>query len=83
MSNIIDIIEKSKAQPSLFSLVGGDFCVITNQMDNCAICYEPLNRKKLNDTQDFIVTKCNHRFHPSCLKDVKNNKCPVCRSNII
>ena len=47
--------------------------------DDCPICLEPI------DDIDVCRTRCNHRFHTSCLCKafVTLPKCPVCRSEIV
>lgn len=39
----------------------------------CSICTEEIREI------DSCRTKCNHRFHLSCLTKVKNGLCPLCR----
>lgn len=59
-----------------------NFC-ITNQafndklikMDECAICLESLNN-------EIVKLDCNHQFHLNCIKNIDNNKCPLCRKFI-
>lgn len=48
----------------------------TQEPEPCSICYEPMG------DVDFCVTKCNHRFHTSCiLQAIKfNGNCPYCRT---
>ena len=47
--------------------------------EKCPICIEPLDNSK-----DYTVTKCGHRFHLSCLTEsLKNSeKCPMCREKL-
>jgi hypothetical protein len=40
----------------------------------CAICLDPLGRRKLH------VTDCLHKFHSRCFQQVKTSTCPYCRS---
>lgn len=44
--------------------------------DECSICLENLVCKTLK-------LKCNHVFHLDCIKQIMNNKCPLCREKII
>lgn len=39
----------------------------------CPICLE---------SNDLILTNCNHAFHPSCLWMTKISKCPMCRAHV-
>jgi hypothetical protein len=43
--------------------------------EECSICLEPIN------SNNMIITYCNHTFHDSCIKQMLyyNNKCPLCR----
>lgn len=43
----------------------------------CIICLE-----ELDDTNNISITKCNHKFHTSCLLEYNNKKCAICRTNI-
>ena len=47
-------------------------------MDECYICCDTLN-----DTDDIVELKCNHKFHINCIlmsyKKAKNKLCPYCR----
>lgn len=47
-----------------------------NLLMECSICLDKLglNYKTLN---------CGHKFHTNCLLRLLNNKCPLCRQNII
>ena len=54
--------------------ISNDVIEIVNILE-CSICLENLNI----DT-DYIKTICAHEFHTSCLLQVKNNKCPLCRT---
>jgi hypothetical protein len=44
-------------------------------INKCSICHNDL----LNN--NIVITKCNHKFHFSCLNKwkKKNNSCPLCR----
>lgn len=44
--------------------------------DNCPVCYEPIADINVS------ITKCNHRFHTSCLLLCKG-ECPMCRSVLV
>jgi len=48
------------------------------KMDNCSICSEPITKEL------YVITKCNHVFHPKCLNEWMNSKlsCPLCREAI-
>lgn len=50
----------------------------TEEAEKCGICLENLNfhNRKIH------LTECNHRFHLSCFRGIKQLKCPFCRSNI-
>ncbi len=43
--------------------------------EECSICLELIN------SNNMIITYCNHIFHDSCIKQMLyyNNKCPLCR----
>lgn len=45
--------------------------------EECSICFEPL----LND-QKTVTTPCDHIFHVVCYRNIRDNKCPLCRSLI-
>ena len=51
----------------------------------CCICLEHLNQQEGN----FLRIKCKHEFHFNCIFQLLatnsqyNNKCPMCRNNII
>ena len=45
-------------------------------MNTCSICLENLSSK-------HIVLDCKHEYHINCIKQIKNNKCPLCRRNIV
>lgn len=47
-----------------------------SEVDCCSICLEDLVPKD----GIYIVLKCSHKFHLECVKNVKNNVCPNCRS---
>jgi hypothetical protein len=47
-------------------------------MTECSICLENMDENKKH-----ITLLCNHKFHFDCLINVKNNKCPLCRKQII
>lgn len=51
-------------------------CAGESEMDCCSICLEGLIPKD----GIYIVLKCSHKFHLDCVKNVKNNVCPNCRS---
>ena len=47
---------------------------------DCVICMNPINKQ----LADYMVTPCNHLFHPACLTqwiDVKM-ECPTCRREL-
>lgn len=49
-------------------------------INNCSICFN-----NIYDKDKYIITKCNHYFHKTCLNDwtkLKNN-CPLCRTDIV
>lgn len=52
---------------------------------DCAICYEPLKEQEGN----YLRLKCKHCFHFECIVKLVNqptdynNKCPMCRTQII
>lgn len=47
--------------------------------EHCAICQE-------GGVGMFIVTKCEHKFHPECIRDwvieFDNDMCPICRGRM-
>ncbi len=45
-------------------------------MNTCSICLEDLS-------SNIIELNCKHQYHIECIKQVKNNKCPLCRGHII
>lgn len=42
--------------------------------NTCPICYEEF------ETTDVCTSKCGHKFHTSCVLNIKNNDCPLCRT---
>lgn len=48
-----------------------------SQEIDCAICLD------LIDNQSKAITGCNHVFHDSCLEQIMNNRCPLCRSELV
>ena len=42
----------------------------------CPICLEELT------VDNFCITNCKHKFHTSCLFNIQNRKCPLCRDGI-
>lgn len=42
-----------------------------SEEDCCAICFESNN---------LVLTKCNHAFHLDCILLLRNTKCPCCRA---
>ena len=40
--------------------------------DPCPICF--------TNNEELEITLCGHIFCKKCIKEVKNNKCPMCRS---
>ena len=47
-------------------------------MVECSICLEQLEKNT-----NMIKLSCDHEFHYNCLIKVENNKCPLCRCDII
>tara|TARA_A100000164_G_scaffold299773_1_gene274508 strand:- start:27 stop:635 length:609 start_codon:yes stop_codon:yes gene_type:complete len=50
--------------------------------DGCAICLDPLFKKKNNFVLNTVIkTLCKHYFHKTCIKKWfnMNNTCPLCR----
>jgi len=46
--------------------------------DTCAIC-----RKDYEIDDEVATTRvCHHMFHHKCLKQMRNKKCPSCRTEI-
>lgn len=43
--------------------------------DTCPICLEEL-------IENIHVTRCVHKFHKGCIEAVKNNICPLCRTDL-
>ena len=50
---------------------------VISEENLCSICIDSLENDKI------LKLECNHIFHLECLKKVKNNKCPLCRANIV
>eukprot|EP01135_Chromosphaera_perkinsii_P004990 Nk52_evm34s307 gene=Nk52_evmTU34s307 len=51
-----------------------------NEILDCVICMSPINKQ----LADYMITPCNHIFHPACLHqwiDVKL-ECPTCRREL-
>lgn len=48
----------------------------TETQEECPICQE-----MLHNNNDISITKCNHKFHTSCLIQC-NRVCPLCRTNM-
>ena len=49
-------------------------------MEDCSICLQP------NNKIDISITKCNHKFHTSCLLKWRCNNsqlCPFCRTVLV
>jgi len=40
--------------------------------EECPICLSPLDNTA-------ITTRCGHKFHANCIRQVVNKKCPICR----
>ena len=47
-------------------------------MEECSICLDILD-----NCNEILTLDCGHKFHYSCIKNVKNNLCPYCRDKII
>ena len=47
-------------------------------MDNdiCAICLDE------NNEDNFVCNYCNNVFHNTCIKNMNNNYCPLCRKEL-
>ena len=46
-----------------------------DSQSQCSICLDNIN--------DYVVkTCCAHYFHYDCIRQIKNNKCPMCRSTL-
>jgi hypothetical protein len=45
---------------------------------NCAICFESIDNFK-----DKKTLPCEHMYHKCCINQVQNNKCPLCKGDII
>lgn len=48
----------------------------TIQLDRCAICLDDVTEKK------DAGLECGHSFHLVCIKQLRNNLCPVCRREL-
>lgn len=46
----------------------------------CSICYSKIN----NDSNDCMITPCNHAFHDNCLQSWMKIKkiCPICKTKL-
>ncbi|KAM3134392.1 hypothetical protein pb186bvf_013505 [Paramecium bursaria] len=57
-----------------------------DQVQECAICLEPIYEPSGDSQVDSVITPCQHKFHLSCLKywiDLKQNYlCPDCKQPI-
>ena len=51
-------------------------CIECNNYNECSICLEQIV------SNDTCQTLCNHTFHLSCMMKIKNNSCPLCRTQI-
>ena len=45
---------------------------------DCAICFETINNFK-----DKKTLACEHMYHKDCINQVQNNKCPLCKGDIV
>ena len=45
---------------------------------NCAICFESIDNFK-----DKKTLACEHMYHKDCINKVQNNKCPLCKGDIV
>lgn len=45
---------------------------------NCAICFESIDNFK-----DKKTLVCEHMYHKNCINQVQNNKCPLCKGDIV
>ena len=56
------------------------------KQEECIVCLNELSQIPIeqSDTNIFLKTPCNHKFHKKCLLDWLKEKhlCPVCRTNI-
>ena len=55
---------------------------MTNQIDECPICFETLDTQK-TDTTIVGLHMCVHKFHRQCIQKwiyTGNNTCPCCRT---
>lgn len=48
-----------------------------NELISCPICLD-----NVTECENTKLTKCGHVFHTECFKEVKDNRCPVCRKRI-
>ncbi|WP_398577076.1 RING-HC finger protein, partial [Streptococcus mitis] len=48
-----------------------NFYTYDNPVVTCNVCSEK--------TKDFVTLMCGHRFDYGCLRQIRNNKCPLCR----
>jgi len=66
-----------------------------DEVDNCPICMDALNREPSNAKSSFIqkpvpayilnmLTPCKHQFHDKCLREWMDRKleCPFCRTKL-
>ncbi len=51
-----------------------DSIVTKTEENNCSICLEELN--------EYISLKCNHKFHSECVNKLLEKNCPLCRIKI-
>ena len=59
------------------TIINPVFKINDDDYNKCAICLENILSDKI------IQLDCNHQFHFDCLKKITNNKCPLCRDEII
>jgi len=45
------------------------------EVEECAICYNLLN-------EDVCNIPCKHKFHNKCVKQMYDDKCPLCRQEM-
>ena len=50
--------------------------LVNNIIGDCSICFE--NILKIDDSE----LECKHIFHINCIKKLRDNRCPVCRSDL-
>ena len=43
---------------------------------SCSICFEYITNTNV------CITKCDHKCHLSCILQILNNECPLCRSKL-